>query len=109
MLAWASAYAREGFVDLLDVVKEHWFGVSGLGLKLVAAHAGFAWRDDDPGGLNSQRWFADAVHGPEPEVRAAAEARVLAYNEDDVLATRHVRAWLREQALAASAPVGRAA
>ena len=24
-----------------------------------------------------------------------AEARVLAYNEDDVLATRHVRAWLR--------------
>ncbi len=97
VLAWASAYAREGFVDLLDVVKEHWFGVSGLGLKLVAAHAGFAWRDEDPGGLNSQRWFADAVHGPDPDVRAAAEARVLAYNEDDVLATRHVRAWLRAQ------------
>ena len=98
VLAWASAYAREGFVDLLDVVKEHWFGVSGLGLKLVAAHSGFAWRDDDPGGLNSQRWFADAVHGPDPEARAASEARVLAYNEDDVLATRHVRAWLRAQA-----------
>lgn len=95
VLAWASAYAREGFVDLLDVVKEHWFGVSGLGLKLVATHAGFAWRDEDPGGLNSQRWFADAVHAPEPDARAAAEARVLAYNEDDVLATRHVRAWLR--------------
>ena len=95
VLAWASAYAREGFVDLLEVVKEHWFGVSGLGLKLVATHAGFAWRDDDPGGLNSQRWFADAVHGPEPQVRQAAETRVLAYNEDDVLATRHVRAWLR--------------
>ena len=97
VLAWASAYAREGYVDLLDVVKEHWFGVSGLGLKLVAAHAGFAWRDDDPGGLNSQGWFADAVHAPDPEARAAAEARVLAYNEDDVLATRHVRAWLRAQ------------
>ncbi len=77
------------------MVKEHWFGVSGLGLKLVATHAGFAWRDEDPGGLNSQRWFADAVHAPEPAARAAAEARVLAYNEDDVLATRHVRAWLR--------------
>ena len=98
VLAWASAYAREGFVDLLEVVKEHWFGVGGLGLKLVAAHAGFAWRDEDPGGLNSQRWFADAVHGPDPDVRAAAETRVLAYNEDDVLATRHVRAWLRAQA-----------
>ncbi|SER16276.1 RecB family nuclease, putative, TM0106 family [Microlunatus flavus] len=95
VLGWASAYAREGFVDLLDVVKAHWFGVGGLGLKLVAAHAGFSWRDDDPGGLNSQRWFADAVHGPDEDVRAAATARVLAYNEDDVLATRHVRAWLR--------------
>ena len=70
--------------------------MSGLGLKLVAAHAGFAWRDEDPGGLNSQRWFADAVHGADAAVRAAAEARVLAYNEDDVLATRHVRAWLRD-------------
>jgi len=97
VLAWASAYAREGFVDLLEVVKEHWFGVSGLGLKLVAAHAGFAWRDEDPGGLNSQRWFADAVHGPDPDVRSAAERRVLAYNEDDVLATRYVRTWLRAQ------------
>ena len=97
VLAWASAWAHDGFVDLLDVVKEHWFGVSGLGLKLVATHAGFAWRDEDPGGLNSQRWFADAIHGAEPDVRAAAEARVLAYNEDDVLATRHVRAWLRAQ------------
>ena len=97
VLAWASAYTREGFVDLFDVVKEHWFGVGGLGLKLVAAHAGFAWRDDDPGGLNSQGWFADAVHAPDPVARAAAETRVLAYNEDDVLATRHVRAWLRAQ------------
>ena len=74
VLAWASAYAREGFVDLFDVVKEHWFGVGGLGLKLVAAHAGFAWRDDDPGGLNSQGWFADAVHAPDP-VRARRPRR----------------------------------
>ena len=96
-LAWASAFAREGFVDLLEVVKEHWFGVSGLGLKLVAAHAGFAWRDEDPGGLNSQRWFADAVHAAGEDARAAAQSRVLAYNEDDVLATRWVRAWLRVQ------------
>ena len=98
VLAWASAYAHAEFVDLLDVVKEHWFGVSGLGLKLVATHAGFRWRDDDPGGLNSQAWFADAVHDPDPAARAAAEARVLAYNEDDVLATRHLRAWLRAAA-----------
>ena len=96
-LAWAAAYAEQHFVDLLEVVQQHWFGVHGLGLKLIAAHAGFRWRDDDPGGLNSQRWFADAVHGPDEETRAAARQRVLDYNEDDVRATHALRGWLREQ------------
>ena len=96
-LAWARAYAEEHFVDLLEVVQQHWFGVHGLGLKLIAAHAGFRWRDDDPGGLNSQRWFADAVHGADDEGRRAARQRVLDYNEDDVRATRALRAWLRDQ------------
>ena len=77
------------------MVKEHWFGVHGLGLKLIAGHAGFRWRDDDPGGLNSQTWFADAVHAPDAGMREAARQRVLDYNEDDVRATAHLRAWLR--------------
>ena len=59
-LAWAAGYAGR-LVDLYDVVKAHFFGASGLGLKLIAQHAGFRWRDEDPGGLNSQAWFADAV------------------------------------------------
>ncbi len=63
VLDWAAEYAEEQFVDLLEIVKAHFFGVSGLGLKLIAKHAGFSWRDDDPGGLNSQLWFAEAVHG----------------------------------------------
>ena len=84
------------FVDLYDVVKAHFFGAGGLGLKLIAQHAGFRWRDEDPGGLNSQAWFADAVRrarrgGP----RAGRATRVLEYNEDDVLATAVLRAWLR--------------
>ena len=78
-------------------MKTHFFGVNGLGLKLIAAHAGFHWRDDDPGGLNSQLWFAEAVHGPTPEIRAQARTRVLEYNEDDVLATSRLRDWLRAQ------------
>ncbi|HEY5821317.1 MAG TPA: TM0106 family RecB-like putative nuclease [Propionibacteriaceae bacterium] len=97
LLDWAAAYAEEHFVDLLETVKTHYFGVAGLGLKLIATHAGFHWRDDDPGGLNSQRWFAEAVHADDPEARAQARTRVLEYNEDDVIATSHLRAWLRAQ------------
>jgi predicted RecB family nuclease len=97
LLDWAAGYAEEHFVDLLEIVKAHYFGVSGLGLKLMARHVGFSWRDDDPGGLNSQLWFADAVHGATAELRAQARRRVLEYNEDDVTATHQVRAWLRAQ------------
>jgi predicted RecB family nuclease len=95
-LAWAAAYADE-LVDLYEVVKIHFFGASGLGLKPIAQHAGFRWRDDDPGGLNSQAWFDEAVHHPEAEVRDRARQRVLEYNEDDVLATHELRAWLRSR------------
>jgi predicted RecB family nuclease len=97
LLTWAAGYAEEHFVDLLEIVKAHYFGVSGLGLKLMARHVGFSWRDDDPGGLNSQRWFAESVHGDTAEVRSRARRRVLEYNEDDVIATSQVRAWLRAQ------------
>jgi predicted RecB family nuclease len=97
LLDWAAAYAEEHFVDLLEIVKAHYFGVSGLGLKLMARHVGFRWRDDDPGGLNSQLWFAEAVHGESAELRMRARRRVLEYNEDDVTATSQVRAWLRAQ------------
>ena len=57
---------------------------------MVAVHgAGFAWRDEDPGGLQSQLWFEQAVAGDR-----AAEERLLAYNEDDVRATKAIRSWL---------------
>lgn len=96
MLAWAVDYALDGFCDLFDVVRTNFFGTHGLGLKHVASHAaGFSWRDDDPGGLNSQRWFDDAVHAESPTLREEARRRVLEYNEDDVRATAALRAWLR--------------
>lgn len=96
LTSWALDYAEHEFVDLFQHVKEHYFGVRGLGLKVVASRgAGFTWRDDDPGGLNSQRWFIEAVHGETPEIREQARQRVLDYNEDDVTATARVRRWLR--------------
>lgn len=84
-------------VDLFTIIRTNFFGASGLGLKVVAhSGPGFNWRDDEPGGLNSQRWFKDAVSSPDPMARDAARRRVLDYNEDDVRATHALRAWLRE-------------
>lgn len=87
------------WVDLYSTMKHHFFGVHGLGLKVVASlGAGFSWRDEEPGGLNSQTWFRE---GCDPELdeasRQAARERVLAYNEDDVRATLELRAWLRRE------------
>lgn len=96
LLRWGTDYAKAEFVDLLEIIKTHYFGVSGLGLKSIAQYAGFRWRDADPGGLNSQIWFAEAVHGNDGR-RRGARRRVLEYNEDDVSATGWLRAWLRAQ------------
>lgn len=96
VLEWAAGYAREHFVDLFPIMREHFFGTDGLGLKVVAsAGSGFAWRDPDPGGLNSMRWFSDAVGAATAAERDGARNRVLEYNEDDVRATWQLRAWLR--------------
>jgi predicted RecB family nuclease len=103
-LDWAAEFALDSFCDLFEIMRAHFFGTHGLGLKHVAQHScGFAWRDDDPGGLNSQRWFDDAVHADDPGTRAEARQRVLDYNEDDVRATAALRAWLRALDVAASA------
>ncbi|MGC3953584.1 MAG: TM0106 family RecB-like putative nuclease [Propionicimonas sp.] len=96
VLEWAVEFSRARFVDLFPVMRQHFFGTDGLGLKVVAsAGAGFAWRDTDPGGLNSMRWFNDAIDADSDQERTQARTRVLEYNEDDVRATWHVRRWLR--------------
>ncbi len=95
-LKWAISWLREGFVDLFTIVKENYFGTHGLGLKVIAsAGAGFHWRDNDPGGLNSQTWFDEALNLPTEEERQTATRRVLEYNEDDVRATWALREWMK--------------
>lgn len=89
---------RRSHVDLFSTMRRHWFGAHGLGLKAVAsATAGFEWRDDEPGGLNSQTWFRQAVESTDPMTRRACIQRILDYNEDDVRATAALRDWLRAQ------------
>ena len=89
---------RDHFVDLFGYVRDNFVGVDGLGLKIVASRgAGFHWRDEEPGGLNSQSWFNEAIDGATDDARVAARERVLDYNEDDVRATLAVRRWLTTQ------------
>lgn len=99
LLKRASRRVSESWTDLYSIVENHFFGVQGLGLKVVASEgAGFRWRDEEPGGLNSQSWFAEAIDPrTTPEQREAARTRVLAYNEDDVRATHVLRTWLRTE------------
>ena len=58
--------------------------------RFLAARSGFSWRDDDPSGEASIGWYEEA-RLPSGH---ASRARLLAYNEDDVRATRALRSWL---------------
>jgi predicted RecB family nuclease len=90
----AVADVLEYFVDLYALMQEHFIGVEGLGIKKVAAAFGFAWRDDDPGGLQSQVWL-EQVRVMEDAQAPATKTRILEYNEDDVAATAALRDGLR--------------
>ena len=82
------------WIDLHAHVKRVALSADGTGLKKIAQAAGFSWRDADPGGMASVSWFMDAVQGD-----TAAQQRLLAYNEDDVRATRAIREWLSTNTL----------
>jgi predicted RecB family nuclease len=81
------------FDDLFRTVGMHFRGRHSLGLKDVARHGpGFSWRDEDPGGLQSQMWLDEVYAGD-----TLARQRVLEYNEDDVRATDALLCWLDGQ------------
>lgn len=84
------------WVDLYQVVRASIVTGGRLGLKKVAPLSGFVWRDTDPGGEQSMYWHERAVADPDPAVRTEHRRRILAYNEDDVLATLALRHWLHE-------------
>jgi len=91
----AELLASDQWVDLLEEFRTQLITGLGNGLKVVAGLAGFSWRDSDPNGEDSMAWYAAAVGDGDPAVIAAARARLLAYNEDDVRATAAVRSWMR--------------
>lgn len=86
------------WIDLLPIVRSQVITGFGFGLKLVAPLTGFHWRDDDPGGAQSMQWWHHAVDPTaSPAVRDRQRARLLAYNQDDVAATAHLRGWLDDR------------
>ncbi|HMS12286.1 MAG TPA: TM0106 family RecB-like putative nuclease [Microthrixaceae bacterium] len=88
--------ASDEWIDLRPVVSKQVITGHGMGLKEVAPLAGFRWRDDDAGGDASTVWYRGAVAGAGAGAgaRDASRAKLLRYNEDDVLATCALRAWL---------------
>ena len=83
--AWFDAHA----VDLYRWTKDHFVSPSGFSLKTVAPLCGFNWRDDDPGGLQSEIWYEAMLAGDE-----TMKQRILEYNEDDVAAQLAIRRWI---------------
>lgn len=87
------AVLLDPLVDLHAVVTSQIQTAGPAGLKVVAGAAGFSWRDEAPGGEASMAWYEEA-RGSDPARADAAMRRLLAYNEDDCLATRALRDWL---------------
>ncbi len=82
-------FANHAF-DLCAWSRAHLASPDGHGLKVIAPLCGFSWRDDDPGGLQSEMWFEDLLAG-DVDMRQ----RLLAYNEDDVVAQAEIRRWVK--------------
>jgi predicted RecB family nuclease len=85
---WFSANA----FDLCAWSRRHLASPNGHSLKVIAPLCGFSWRDEDPGGLQSEIWFELLQAGD-----TAMRERLLAYNEDDVAAQMAVREWVSLQ------------
>ncbi|MEA3502203.1 MAG: TM0106 family RecB-like putative nuclease [Actinomycetota bacterium] len=87
--SWFDRYA----CDLWAWTKQRFVSPNGYSLKVIAPLCGFEWRDDDPGGAQSELWYADVLRGNGNQRR-----RLLEYNEDDVAAQLAIRRWVRGHA-----------
>lgn len=90
----STADIRAVLLDMLKPVQENFASSRGFSIKHVAPALGFEWRDEDPGGLQSQVWLEEARNA-DRETAEALHLRILEYNEDDVKATAYVRGQLR--------------
>lgn len=85
----------EFWVDLFPIVSTQMlWPTEELTLKKLAGHVGFLWRDEAPGGDNSIAWYKQAITASDEAAREESRARIIAYNEDDVVAQLEIRDWI---------------
>lgn len=81
------------WIDLHELAKGQIQTEGPLGLKQLAASAGFEWRDVNPSGEASMLWYEVATRDDGDDALASRQ-RILDYNEDDCRATKALRDWL---------------
>jgi len=101
------AFFAESCTDLEAVLKAHFVMPSGTSVKNVAPLAGHDWsavhdladEDSDGEGASGDVSMIKhrlAVEAPDDETRESAKLWLRTYNEQDVIATLRVRAWMRD-------------
>jgi len=82
------------------VLKNLVLPLQGYGLKDICKHknlVNFQWQDDDSGSQWSVVQFNRFLAEQNPQTKAQLKTRILAYNHDDVMATRRLEQWLRSE------------
>ena len=88
-------------VDLSPITtKAFAFPTYSDGLKAIAKSLGFNWRQDDVDALESVYLYALYIDSGSKDTDV--KGRILTYNEDDCIATMHIKDWLAAQSETAS-------
>ena len=80
------------------VLKSLVLPLQGYGLKDICKHkdlVNFQWEDDDSGSQWSVVQFNRFLSETDPQLKAKLKADILRYNRDDVIATRRLEEWFR--------------
>ena len=83
------------WIDMYEISKQLLWPTRSKSLKDLAKLGGFKWHTSDAGGGNSMAWYQVAA-GITPGDASENQAKLLEYNQDDVMATLSLRNWLSD-------------
>ncbi|MBN1618926.1 TM0106 family RecB-like putative nuclease [Candidatus Dojkabacteria bacterium] len=86
-------FDNENVINLYnDVIDKYTdWPLSSYSIKEIAVYLGFKWRDTEPSGANSIKWYNEFVESGDQDIMK----RIVEYNEDDCKATMVVKDWFR--------------